>query len=94
MGIRIIEGNADGSETTCAVLYCSTTMVAFGPIFDDVSAAEEFLAYTASRGIRDLRNLDDREYGFNSALQKLYEAWRAAKESGARESRVEEPLAQ
>ena len=39
MAIRIIEG------TDYAVLYCSTSMWAFGPVFEDADQAREFLAF-------------------------------------------------
>lgn len=40
MGVRILEGREvfDG-----ACLYCSTSMWAFGPIFEDAIVAQEFL---------------------------------------------------
>lgn len=39
MAIRIIEG------TDYAVLYCSTSMWAFGPVFEDADQAREFLEF-------------------------------------------------
>jgi hypothetical protein len=39
MGVRILEG--DGM----AVLYCSTSMWAFGPIFEDGDQPQEFLEW-------------------------------------------------
>jgi len=56
MGIRIIEG-----EVGHAVLYCSTTMWAFGPLFVDREEAETFLLFVAARGVQDLRARGDRE---------------------------------
>ena len=41
MGIRIIAGEYDG-DTTGAVMFCSTTMWAFGPVFDDVQEVDCF----------------------------------------------------
>ena len=41
MGIRIIESNSD--TDSYAVLYCSTSMWAFGPVFEDAEQAEAFL---------------------------------------------------
>lgn len=42
MGIRILEGEYDG-DTSGAVLLCSTSMTAFGPIFADTQEADCFL---------------------------------------------------
>ena len=50
MGVRIIEGNRDGSTSQdVAVLYCSTTGVAFGPLFEDYDEAERFLKYLVEK---------------------------------------------
>jgi len=40
MGVRIIDGGADG-----AAFYCSTSGFAFGPVFEDAYEAEEFLQW-------------------------------------------------
>lgn len=53
MGIRIIESNSD--TDSYAVLYCSTSMWAFGPVFEDREQAEEFLKFVPG----DPRLLDD-----------------------------------
>lgn len=45
MGIRIFEGREAGAEREGAVLFCSTTGIAFGPIFNDHDAAEDFLSW-------------------------------------------------
>jgi hypothetical protein len=68
MGVRITNG-------TEAVLYCSTTMWAFGPVFEDQDAAEEFLTWTRSNVEGDLRLLTDAE------LEKVAAEWRAAREA-------------
>ncbi len=44
MAVRIIRGVTEG-DRECAVLYCSTTMTAFGPILQDEQEAEGFLKY-------------------------------------------------
>lgn len=41
MGVRIIEDKDHGES----VLYCSTSMVAFGPVFNDRETCEEFLEW-------------------------------------------------
>lgn len=43
MSIRIIESNSD--TDSYAVLYCSTSMWAFGPVFEDADQAREFLEF-------------------------------------------------
>lgn len=42
MGVRIIEATGEG-DSRGACLYCSTTMWAFGPIFEDADTAQAFL---------------------------------------------------
>ena len=64
MGVRIITGENE------AVLYCSTTMWAFGPVFDDYDAAEWFLSWWKERDGRDLRLLTDAE------LEHEYYEWK------------------
>ena len=49
MGVRLITGE-DG-ET---VLYCSTTMWAFGPVFGDADTAEAFLDWMLPTDVRSL----------------------------------------
>lgn len=63
MGVRIIEGFKDGTRhDTCAVIYCSTTNWAFGPVFEDSDEAQAFL---------DSLEQDARKYS-DSELEKLY----------------------
>jgi hypothetical protein len=59
MGVRIMQGDQpyDG-----AVLYCSTSMWAFGPVFEDEDKAQEFLDWLEV----DPRKLDQ------SQLQSKY----------------------
>ena len=66
MGVRIIEGMSDGRTGDAAVLYCSTTMWAFGPVMPDEETAEEFLKFVAEKDGRDPRRIPDSE------LEKLY----------------------
>lgn len=62
MGVRVM---FDDTENY-AIIYCSTTMWAFGPIFyedehnDADEIAEEFLEYAHTKGIR-VRTLCDNE---------------------------------
>lgn len=62
MGVRIIEGNKDYDG---AVLYCSTSMWAFGPVFENGDAAQEFLDWLKE----DPRRLSQRE------LEMEYHDW-------------------
>jgi hypothetical protein len=63
MGCRIIHGNqehANGME--CAVMFCSTTGWAFGPVFANAEQAERFIDWVP---------LDPRTYN-DSELEGLY----------------------
>jgi hypothetical protein len=55
MGVRIIQADGEG-DSQGACLYCSTSMWAFGPIFEDRDQAEAFLQYL---GHVDPRTLSD-----------------------------------
>jgi rubrerythrin len=67
MGVRITNG-------TEAVLYCSKTMWAFGPVFDDYDDAEAFLEWWKAKDARDLRLLTDAE------LEHEHYEWRKQKD--------------
>ena len=54
MSIRIIEGTYDG-DTTGAVMICSTSMWAFGPVFDDVQEVDCFQKWYADRYPESIR---------------------------------------
>ena len=62
MGIRILSGTRinEGDGTTAAVLYCSTSGLAFGPLFTDDGEAEAFLAWAYERH-GDVRSMEPRE---------------------------------
>ena len=61
MGVRILVGSETGGDKEVAVLFCSTSEVAFGPLMDGDSfgdpyfEAEWFLKYLA----HDAREYDD-----------------------------------
>ena len=57
MGVRILEGDTGGGYRN-AVLYCSTTDWAFGPLFEDADEAQAFLDWL---GVTDPRTLADNE---------------------------------
>ena len=61
MGVRIIEGNHDGDSNGYAVLYCSVSMWAFGPVFKDVEEAESFLDFLGEGRENDPRSMSDAE---------------------------------
>ena len=60
MGCRIIEGKEAGTDVPCAVLFCSTSGIAFGPLFDDHDEAQDFLEWLAKQTNVDARNLTDK----------------------------------
>jgi hypothetical protein len=76
MGVRITNG-------TEAVLYCSTTGVAFGPVFEDQDAAEEFFKWAGETDGRDLRLVTETE------LSRLYCDWLLARNAEVRASAKE-----
>ncbi len=57
MGVRILVGREQGCENEQAVLFCSTTGWAFGPLFESETEAEEFLEWYRD----DPRMLTDEE---------------------------------
>lgn len=88
MGVRIIEDREDGS----AVLYCSTTMRAFGPVFEDRDEVEAFLEWY-DRGT-DLRLLSDARMEEVVSRFRLgreeWEAEKAAAEEAAWQAEIAE----
>jgi hypothetical protein len=50
------------SDESAVALYCSTTMVAFGPVFDDSEAAESFLHWVGEMSLPDPRTYSDDEW--------------------------------
>ena len=54
MGVRILEGVYD-SDTAGAVMICSTTMVAFGPVFDTEQECELFIEWFEKLGLGSVR---------------------------------------
>jgi hypothetical protein len=59
MGVRILQGDqaSDG-----AILYCSVSMWAFGPVFEDHDKAQAFLDWLGSVDPRSLteKELEDK----------------------------------
>jgi hypothetical protein len=68
MGVRIIVADDTFPYGTAAVLYCSTTMTAFGPLFADREEAEKFLEWLHPL---DARTLSD------AGLEGKYSDFRA-----------------
>ena len=58
MGVRIIEGLYDGTISG-AVLLCSTTEWAFGPLFDNTQEASLFLDWCAENFNESVREMPD-----------------------------------
>lgn len=61
MGVRITHD--------CVTLYCSTSMWAFGPVFEDADQAESFLQWANKHVGRDLRLLTDED------LSRVHSNW-------------------
>lgn len=57
MGCRIIVGHEDGCDGERALLYCSTSEWAFGPVFYSADDARAFRAWCFAR-YGDPRTLD------------------------------------
>lgn len=74
MGIRILSGTRinEGDGMTGAVLYCSTTGLAFGPLFTDEGEADEFLTFAF------LQHGDVRQFP-SGEVARLVDTWRASK---------------
>jgi hypothetical protein len=77
MGCRIL-GSKSGGQ---AVLYCSTTMFTFGPVFGSYQEAERFLDWlrgtpNEETTILGLSKSDPRSY-HEGALERLYSKFRA-----------------
>ena len=79
MGVRIMEGNREG-DSQGACLYCSTTMWAFGPIFEDGDQALAFCDWL----ITDPRSLSD------SQLERKYSEFLEYLEEKAKEDKTED----
>ena len=56
MGIRTLEGVYDGGDRK-AVMVCSTSGQAFGPLFDDAEEIDDFLAWCAKVGAGEPRRM-------------------------------------
>ena len=78
MGVRIIQGKLDGDSRGYACWYCSTSMWAFGPVFEDEFEAEEFLQWIHGdpRGYSDA----DLEAEYVKFLNEKEETEKAEKE--------------
>lgn len=81
MGVRIIHGQDE------AVLYCSTTDWAFGPVFSDdgnhgaVERAEAFLRWFHTHGNVGPLHYDDPRQLTDSELESKYSEWRSQEEA-------------
>ena len=71
MGVRIITGTFDDGEQACAVLYCSTTMTAFGPIFQ---ADTEDEASDDAQSFCEFLEADARKFS-GLELEKMHALW-------------------
>lgn len=57
------------TDRTAVALYCSSTGIAFGPIFDSAEDADGFLEWLAPKTFVDARSIPAKE------LLELREAW-------------------
>lgn len=73
MGVRILQGD-DTGDSQGAVMYCSATMRAFGPVFEDREHAQGFLDWYAGKtsGLGDARGLSLEH------LEAAVDGWREA----------------
>ena len=70
MGVRIIESNSPSDSY--AVIYCSTSMTAFGPVFRDGYEAQEFLEWLPEDARRySSTELDSKYSEFRDYLDEL-----------------------
>jgi len=74
MGVRIFVGHEEGTDRgrEQAILFCSTTDWAFGPLFDDAEEAQWFLEWLGT----DPRSLKD------SVLEAKVSQFRRDREAG------------
>ena len=70
MGIRLT------TQEDKVALFCSTSGFAFGPVFDRVGEAEDFLAFAEARLNKDLRIATDQELEeVYASFLKEYPSW-------------------
>jgi hypothetical protein len=77
MGVRILHN----AEDDAAVLYCSTTDWAFGPVFENAAHAEAFVRWCFRTEGRDPRSFTD------AGLQDAHHRWLSLWAAEARGSR-------
>jgi hypothetical protein len=65
MGCRIMRCSPLGGSLDAAVMYCSTTMWAFGPLFRSIKHAEEFIKFVDP--------IDPRKFSDNELEAKVVE---------------------
>lgn len=61
MGVRVLRGNNEGDSNGYSCLYCSTTMWAFGGIFNEDEEPEDFLKWLQENTGIDPRKFTDKE---------------------------------
>jgi hypothetical protein len=66
MAVKILEGTGQG-ESLGAVLYCSTSEWAFGPVFDSAKEAMDFLEFCPQPRLMSDRELLDAVGEFRSS---------------------------
>ena len=81
MGVRIFIGNEVGDEREKqAVLFCSTSDIAFGPIFNSCEEAVLFLTWCDEVKYTDPRELDSIESSVMDFKLDRENGWQTEKE--------------
>ena len=75
MSVRILQGDGEG-DSQGAVLYCGTSNIAFGPVFEDAEYAQGFLDFWEAR-TKGARSGDPRQLS-PAAMIKAVTQWREA----------------
>ena len=73
MAVKILEGTGEG-ESRGAVLFCSTTEWAFGPVFNSAQEAMDFLEYCSEPRTLTEAELLDAVHNFRVSCIKEDEA--------------------
>lgn len=74
MGLHVISGEYNGRP--CAIMFCSTSMWAFGPLFEDEEEVDAFCVWLRNhpQGAFDPRTLSD------EALADAFARWKATEQ--------------
>ena len=73
MAVKILEGTGEG-ESLGAVLFCSTTEWAFGPVFNSSQEAMDFLKFCSRPRLLSDKELQDKVHDFRVSRTREDEA--------------------